>query len=221
MSQVILQNKIQKDYSAFKAIVDDTLTEVTAYMLDGITTISSSAFLNCSVLTTVEIPDSVTTIGNLAFNDCRSLRNIKIPSSVTTIGNSVFTNCYSLTSVEIPNSVTTIGDGVFSSCTSLSNVKISNNITIIPNACFAYCTALTNLTLPNTITHIGSSAFLNYSGTWESLTLLSTVPPTLGNYVFSGPINNLTIYVPAESVDTYKADSGWSTYASKIQPIPS
>jgi hypothetical protein len=220
MSQVILQNKIQKDYSTFKAIVDDTLTEVTADMLDGITTISGSAFLNCSVLTTVEIPDSVTTIGNLAFNDCRSLRNIKIPSSVTTIGNSVFANCYSLTSVEIPNSVTTIGDGVFSGCTSLSNVKISNNITIIPNACFAYCTALTNLTLPNTITHIGSSAFLNYSGTWESLTLLSTVPPTLGNSVFSGPINNLTIYVPAESVDTYKAASGWSDYASKIQAIP-
>ena len=46
MSQVILQNKIQKDYSAFKAIVDDTLTEVTANMLDGITKISSYAFLS-------------------------------------------------------------------------------------------------------------------------------------------------------------------------------
>ncbi len=217
MSQVILQNKIQKDYSAFKAIVDDTLTEVTANMLDGITTISTSAFLSCSLLTDVEIPDSVTTIENLVFNDCRSLRNIKIPSSVTTIGNSVFSGCISLTSVEIPNSVTSIGTSFFFDCISLSNVKISNNITIIPDACFANCTALTNLTLPSTITQIGNAAFQNYRGTLESLTLLSTVPPTLGNYVFNGPTDNLTIYVPAESVDAYK--EAWKGYASKIQPI--
>jgi hypothetical protein len=28
------------------------------------------------------------------------------------------------------------------------------------------------------------------------------------------------IYVPSASVDTYKAASGWSTYASRIQAIP-
>ena len=99
-------------------------------------------------------------------------------------------------------------------------MTISNNITVIPNACFAYCTALTSLTLPSTITQIGDAAFQNYSGTWESLTLLSTVPPTLGNYVFNGPIDNLTIYVPAESVETYKTTGRWQAYASKIQPIP-
>lgn len=33
-------------------------------------------------------------------------------------------------------------------------------------------------------------------------------------------MSNLTIYVLAESVDAYKAASGWSTYADKIQAIP-
>ncbi len=84
MSQVILQNKIQKDYSTFKTMVDNTLTEVTSQMLDGITKISTSAFLSYSLLINVEIPDSITTIENLVFNDCRLLRNIKIPNSVTT-----------------------------------------------------------------------------------------------------------------------------------------
>ena len=51
MSQVILQNKIQKDYSTFKAIIYDTLTEVTADMLDGITKIihSKSFFLSIGI----------------------------------------------------------------------------------------------------------------------------------------------------------------------------
>ena len=30
----------------------------------------------------------------------------------------------------------------------------------------------------------------------------------------------MNIYVPSESVDAYKAASGWSDFASKIQAIP-
>jgi len=32
--------------------------------------------------------------------------------------------------------------------------------------------------------------------------------------------NNCPIYVPSESVEAYKSASGWSNYASRIQPIP-
>jgi hypothetical protein len=31
--------------------------------------------------------------------------------------------------------------------------------------------------------------------------------------------NNCPIYVPSESVETYKAASNWSSYASRIQSI--
>ena len=58
-SGYITQRKIEKeDYSPFKGIVDDSLTEVTAEMLDGVTTISSYAFYQCANLTNVEIPNS-------------------------------------------------------------------------------------------------------------------------------------------------------------------
>ena len=33
-------------------------------------------------------------------------------------------------------------------------------------------------------------------------------------------VSNLTIYVPAASIDAYKAAEGWSNYAGKIQAIP-
>lgn len=80
-------------------------------------------------------------------------------------------------------------------------------------------TYLTSAIIPDNITSIGNSAFSGCSSL-ESVTVLSTAPPTLGTSVFNSTSSNLVIYVPAESVDTYKAATNWSSYASKIQAIP-
>ena len=52
-----------------------------------------------------------------------------------------------------------------------------------------------------------------------SITFLSTTPPTAGINVFEN-MGNIPIYVPAESVETYKAATNWVTYADRIQAIP-
>ena len=90
---------------------------------------------------------------------------------------------------------------------------------MIPNYAFSdkYSNAGFNkITLPSTIESIGNSAF-GYTYL-TSVTCLATTPPVLGTNVFIS--NNCTIYVPSASVEDYKAASGWSTYASKIQAIP-
>ena len=70
------------------------------------------------------IPSSVTTIGSSAFRNCSGLTSIEIPNSITTIGSSAFSGCSGLTSIEIPNFVTSVGEYAFSSCNALRYISI-------------------------------------------------------------------------------------------------
>ena len=79
-------------------------------------------------------------------------------------------------------------------------------------------TSLTSVTIPSGVTSIGVAAFNGCRGL-TSVTVNATTPPTLGKYVFTST-NNYPIYVPSESVNAYKAATNWSTYASRIQAIP-
>ena len=130
----------------------------------SVTSIGSSAFRDCSGLTSVNIPNSVTSIGDYAFSGCSRLTSVTIPNSVTSIGESAFSGCSRLTSVTIPNSVTSIGDNAFSGCSRLTSVTIPNSVTSIGDNAFAVCSGLTSVTIPNSVTSIGFSAFKDCSG---------------------------------------------------------
>jgi len=151
-------------------------------------------------LTTVtgEMLDGITKIRDAAFYQRTSLTSVDIPDSVTSIGGYAFGNCDSLTSVTIPDSVTSIGERAFNLCDSLTSVTISDSVTTIGDRVFAFCGSLT------------------------SVTVLATTPPTLGTDAFYySTHSSLKIYVPSGSVNAYKAATNWSSYASKIQAIPS
>lgn len=93
-------------------------------------------------------------------------------------------------------------------------------VTSIRNYAFYFLASLTSIEIPNTVTSIGDGAFYNCARL-TSVTVESETPPDLDTSVFYGASNSLVIYVPAASVDAYKSASNWSTYADRIQAIPS
>ena len=98
------------------------------------------------------------------------------------------------------------------------SVTIPNNVTSIDNNAFNGCDGFINIIIPNSVTNIGNSAFYGCDGL-TGVTIKATTPPTLGQTAFDNT-NNCPIYVPAESVNAYKAANGWTTYSSRIQAIP-
>ena len=75
-----------------------------------------------------------------------------------------------------------------------------------------YYDIIEKITLPETVTEIESYG-ISYVPNLKNLTVLAKTPPTLGgsiNYAAGG--YPYTIYVPAASVDLYKAATNWSNY---------
>ena len=184
---------------------------------NGVTSIPISAFTECTSLPNITIPNSVTSIGHHAFAKCSGLTSCTIGSGLTSIDEQAFGDCSSLTSINLPNSVTSIGRAAFISCTSLANANLPSGLTSISEGLFFYCTSLTSIDIPSSVTSISNYAF-NDCSSLTSITVRATTPPTLGMLAFEN--TNSPIYVPSSAVDTYKAASGWSDYASRIQAIP-
>ena len=176
----------------------------------------SSPFIE-SKISNIDL-NGVTLIGDYAFNKTSGYTSITIPSSVTTFGSNAFASVAGLNSVTIDYaSNATLKSSQFTS-SSITSLTIGSNPTSIGKSMFRTCTGLTSLVIPSNISSIGSSAFNSCSGL-TSITVHSATPPTLASLAFDNT-NNCPIYVPPESVDAYKAASGWSNYKSRIKAIP-
>lgn len=168
------------------------------------------------------IPNSVTSIAKHAFCGCSRLSSIIIPNSVRSIGEDAFSSCSGLTSITISNTVKSIEDRTFYGCEKLHSITIPNSVKYIAFSAFRDCSGLTSIIISNSIKSIGEWAFTECNNLNE-ITVLNPIPPTIGdpeNNSASEVIPKATrIYVPAESVNAYKAASGWKDFRTRIYPI--
>ena len=176
-----------------------------------IETARNELFQGCK---TTVIPNSVTSI-NWAFADCSELTYIEIPNSVTSINNCAFFNCTGLDNIVIPNSVTIIGEHTFEGCTGLKSINIPNSVTHIRLMAFSGCSGVTSVTIGNSVSYIGDEAFYGLSEL-SSVVCKATTPPYALEYNFSAgstsPYEIATLYVPAESIDSYRAHEEWGRF---------
>lgn len=214
-NNVIFPNNCTLSSKSFQNCSASTLSFGTGTIISKVGTYSSAFY--GSTISNIDL-NGVTLIGDYAFSNTSGYTSITIPSSVTTFGKFAFNKVSGLNSVTIDYaSNATLGyDQFFGS--SITSLTIGSHPTSIGDSMFRTCTGLTTLVIPSNISSINGYAFNGCSGL-TSITVHSVTPPTLGGSVFDDT-NDCPIYVPPESVDAYKAASGWSSYASRIQAIP-
>ena len=137
------------------AIIERTLTEITADDLGGVTKIGDWAFYLYKTLLSIIIPDSVTSIGDRSFYGCSGLTGaLTIPDSVKSIGDAAFQSCSDLTIANI--------------YTTSSTNKISRSYS---DAWFYFCSASLVIHIPASVksptTAYGYywNVYNNYGGT--------------------------------------------------------
>ena len=201
--------------SGLKAITPETFPNVTKFPYQyGPHTFSESA------LETVEWPSLTRLDEDKLFPNCTSLKSISLPnlSELGGYGGLDLSGCTSLTDVNLP----LITKGVsFSNCTSLETITLPL-LQSVGGYCFNNCTSLRVIDLPSCTSTGGYYTFQNCP--LDAFILRSTTMCTYdGNtstFKDSGIANGTGyIYVPAALVDSYKADTKWSTYATQIRPL--
>lgn len=129
------------------------------------------------------------------------------------------TSYSAMTGCAVGDCTVEIQANAFSGFTALTDVSLGTGLTTIGDSAFEGCSGLTSIVIKENVTSIGGSCFMNCSNL-ENITVRAIQPPDLGYLAFLSIKSGYKIYVPAESVDTYKNANRWSTFASHIQAIP-
>ena len=151
---------------------------------------SLGAFMDCTALTSIEIPASVETIEAAAFSGCSSLKTVIFEkgSNLKTIGKAAFYGFFGkcpITSIEIPASVETIEQEAFKGCSKLATVTFEKGSQLKSIGggkslgAFMDCTALTSIEIPASVETIEATAFIGCSSletvTFEKGSQLQTI----------------------------------------------
>ena len=216
--------------------IPDTVTvlgTVNGNEQSGYGTESSGVFAGCSKLQTINFNGSFTKVGNFAFSNCTALETDiwSYCSEMQSIGIGAFQglNCLPENLV-IPATVTgEIYRYTFQNSKFTTLSFAGNGVTKLWNASFAadvgkgYVSSLKTATIPASVTAFNGDPFKGCYAL-ESFTMLRssvTDGSITSGQPFTAPVSNypnMKIYVPADSVDAYKAGN-LSAFTSIIQAI--
>lgn len=144
-----------------------------------------------------------------------SLNSCKVVASET------FGRCSNIKNVNLPE-CEILAENAFSECTALSDISLPKCTHILNrafNGATQFASTDINLVLP-VCEYIGDYAF-NWAKKIKTLTLQFDGVCTLGGrYALYNTENLESIYVPSSLVDVYKSAQYWSSFSTKIFPIP-
>lgn len=198
-------------------IIDGTVTEITEWDLEGVTTIKPYSFFRVTTLTKATLPEGLIYIRDNAFYYCTNLMTITIPNSVIQVGNYAFYGCEKLEVITLPNNMPNLAQSVLNGCENLKSLIIPENVIRIYDQAIRGCTSLTNIVIPKNVISIGGYAFDGCSSLTE-MTILAPTPPTLVN-INAISTATTTVYVPAGSKTAYETASVWKDLLTRDNPV--
>ena len=202
--------------------------------------IGESAFVSNTALTSITFPGSLKTIDRDAFSHCLALRYVTFGGNITSLGRNVFEktawlnnrpdgaiyvdkvlckykSSQSNVNLEIQEGTVSIAPYALENSTGLNSVVIPNSVTTIGECAFMGCDGLRTVSIGNKTAKIGDYAFW-HCNSLVSVTCLNKTPPQAAptynhQYVFRDVnLSNVKLYVPAESIETYRTADIWKMF---------
>lgn len=215
---------------------------LTSYSSDDVTSLPERAFIKRTNLQTISLPNanSFDSVG-YQFDGCSSLTNVNLPK-LTLVTTYMFRNCTSLQTFDFTNVINMTNGKIFSGCSSLEGVyapkatglgtwdsqafyncislvyaRFPINNSVMRQECFSGCTSL-KLIDAGVVTNFSNGNNFKNCTSLEVLILRRTSVSPLGNTNnFDGITQTVDVYVPNDTISSYRTASNWSTlYANGI-----
>ena len=125
----------------------------------------TSAFEQCTLLKSINLPKGLESIYSRAFISCSNLTNLTLPSTLTRIDEIAFSNGprFKNNELTVPKGVTTITSRSFDNIKDLKTINVENGVTTIEKYAFADNDSLTRVNLPSSITSVANTACKYYN----------------------------------------------------------
>jgi len=208
-------------------------------------TLGYGVFKDCSHLQKLVLPDNLKALEENALINCSSLTSLQIPTSTAYVQPSL--GCSSLSSItvlstntnfsskdgvlydkgytkliwfplgktgdfSIPSSVKSLIKGAFIGC-KFKQIVLPDAVEIIPSSIFQDCTSLTSVTLGSSTDYLSDYCFSGCP--LKQLYVKAKVPPVCVSNTFAGVDNiysTCVLYVPSGSKSLYQTSSSWSKF---------
>ena len=164
---------------------------------EGIESIGTRVFQNCTGLVSVSLPNSLQELGSHAFYKCGKLRQLSIGTGLAYIAPYTFYDCAALQQISIPGNVRSIGKYAFRGCAAATEIYLGEGVQTIEDYAFVLCSSANVLSIADSVTSIGSFAF---RGMTELKTIgLSANIESIGRLAFYGS-TEATIYYEGTAI---------------------
>ena len=242
LSSIILPNSVTSiGERAFRQCCDELVSIV---IPNSVRTIGINAFAYSDKLETVIFGCNLEYIASSVFYECKKIKgDIILPPSLKHLGKYAFKGCSNITSVTLSDNLESVGENPFCYCSNnqsfygkyasadnrcfifnkilesvarkdLISIDIPEGVTTVAYKAFHLSSTLKTVTIPTSVNYLKGYSLYNCN----NLTVINCkalVPPTANDKTFK--CSKLkTINVPTESVEAYKAATGWEKYADKI-----